>query len=208
MEFKNDYITQNFLSNTESTSLLNWVKTISNIQHSDNHHITEINKSLNGCSYMFDISKNDLTYKITTFQSGNNVINDDVPQIINDLINKITSLLNIPSKNIFLQVLHMNKGGKINPHYDMGLDGHITYKCNISLLSDKYTLFIDKESMIINQNDLYCFEASLYKHWTEKEFTSNNILLSFGFILPYSDLGRTEEDYRIRLSKRIVKHFQ
>jgi len=54
---------------------------------------------------------------------------------------------------------------------------------------------------------MYCFEASLYKHWT-KEFKSRRVFLSFGFILPYKILGRTEDDPRVRLSKRIEKHFQ
>ena len=42
----------------------------------------------------------------------------------------------------------MNKGGKINPHYDASIDGYINYKCNISVLSDRYDFFID--------NDLAC----------------------------------------------------
>jgi hypothetical protein len=69
-------------------------------------------------------------------------------------------------------------------------------------------LNVDKEIFDIQQSDLYCFEASLFKHWTEKEFNSKRILLSYGFILPYADLCRTEDDYRVRLSKRIEKYFQ
>ena len=40
------------------------------------------------------------------------------------------------------------------------------------------------------------------------EFNSKRILLSYGFIIPYNMLGRTEDDYRVRLSKRIEKYFQ
>ena len=59
----------------------------------------------------------------------------------------------------------------------------------------------------IQETDLYGFEASLYKHWTN-EFNSRRIFLSIGFILPYSILNRNENDPRIRLSKRIEKYFQ
>jgi len=34
------------------------------------------------------------------------------------------------------------------------------------------------------------------------------VFLSFGFIVPYSVVGRTENDPRVRLSKRISKYFQ
>jgi hypothetical protein len=54
---------------------------------------------------------------------------------------------------------------------------------------------------------LYCFEASLYKHWTE-EFNSRRVFLSFGFLVPYNVLGRNENDPRIRLSRRIENYFQ
>jgi hypothetical protein len=101
----------------------------------------------------------------------------------------------------------MNRGGKINPHYDAAIDGHINYKCNISVLSEDYDIFIGDEKELINQSDLYCFEASLYKHWTN-EFNSRRIFLSFGFIIPYSTVNRDENDPRVRLSKRISKYFQ
>jgi hypothetical protein len=55
---------------------------------------------------------------------------------------------------------------------------------------------------------MYCFEASLFKHWTPNKFDSRRILLSFGFLIPYKDLGRSEEDPRVRLSQRIEKYFQ
>jgi hypothetical protein len=59
------------------------------------------------------------------------------------------------------------------------------------VLSEDYKIFIDGSSPVIEQKDLYCFEASLYKHWTE-EFNSRRVFLSFGFIVPYSVVGRTE----------------
>lgn len=75
------------------------------------------------------------------------------------------------------------------------------------MLSEDYELFLDKKSIKIQETDLYGFEASLYKHWTN-EFNSRRIFLSFGFVLPYEILNRTENDPRVRLSKRINKYFQ
>ncbi len=101
----------------------------------------------------------------------------------------------------------MNTGGIIIPHYDTAIDGYINYKCNISISSENYKLYIDKSVLNVNETDLYCFEASLYKHWTDA-FNSKRILLSFGFAVAYNELNRSEDDFRIRLSKRIKKHFQ
>jgi hypothetical protein len=77
----------------------------------------------------------------------------------------------------------------------------------VSVLSEDYDFFIDKDSINIQQSDLYGFEASIYKHWTN-EFNSRRVFLSFGFIVPYNITGRNEDDPRIRLSKRIEKYFQ
>jgi hypothetical protein len=123
------------------------------------------------------------------------------------IIDRISNELNLPKENIFLQAVDMNKGGKINPHYDASINGYVNYKCNISVLSEDYDFFLDKEILKIQETDLYCFEASLYKHWTN-EFNSRRVFLSFGFILKYEDLGRDINDPRVRLSKRIEKYFQ
>ena len=101
----------------------------------------------------------------------------------------------------------MNKGGKINPHYDASLDGYINYKCNISVLSEDYNFFIGDDSLNVESTDLYGFEASLFKHWTN-EFNSRRVFLSFGFVLKYEDLGRDINDPRVRLSRRIENYFQ
>jgi hypothetical protein len=74
-------------------------------------------------------------------------------------------------------------------------------------LSEDYQIFIGEDTLNISETDLYCFEASLYKHWTN-EFKSRRVFLSFGFILPYENLGRDENDPRVRLSQRIYKYFQ
>jgi hypothetical protein len=187
--------------------IVTWLDSVNHNGNGSNHHLTELSKTLNGKSYMFDISKTPLTNYITKFQSISDVSNDTLPEFIHNIIDRISEEFNFPKDNVFLQSVDMNKGGKINPHYDASIDGYINYKCNISVLSENYNFFIDKESINIEETDLYGFEASLYKHWTN-EFNSRRVFLSFGFILPYEILKRTENDPRVRLSKRIEKHFQ
>lgn len=80
------------------------------------------------------------------------------------------------------------------------------FKCNLNVLPDKDRICVDKDSFNLLECDLYCFEASLFKHWldiNEKE----RIILSYGFLLPYNDLGWNENSPRVRLSQRIWKKF-
>ena len=200
-------IKKNFITNDEVNQIVNWVESVNHNGNDSNHHLTELSKSLNGVSYMFDISNTPLTNYITKFQSISNVSKELLPNFIGDIIDRISKDLNLKKDNVYLQAVDMRKGGKINPHYDVSIDGYINYKCNISVLSEDYDFFIDKESIKVEKTDLYCFEASLYKHWTN-EFNSRRIFLSFGFVLKYEDVGRTINDPRVRLSKRIEKYFQ
>lgn len=207
MESKNYKIVKNFLKNDERKLVIDWINSLKINQSITNHHIKEVRKSLNGNSYMFDISKTSETKHITTYQSSNNVINQDTPQIIENLIDRISDNIKIPKNRVFLQAIQMESGGKVSPHYDSSLPGFINYKCNISVLSDNYKFYIDKDIVNVNESDLYCFEASLYKHWSDT-FTSKRILLSFGFVLSYKELQRDINDPRVRLSERIQKYFQ
>ena len=196
-----------FITNDESNQIVNWIESINHIGNDSNHHLTELSKDLNGKSYIFDISNTPLTNYISKFQSISDVSKDPLPDFIHNIIDKISKEFNFPKENVFLQVVDMNTGGKINPHYDASIDGYVNYKCNISVLSEDYDLFLDKDTIKIQETDLYSFEASLYKHWTN-EFNSRRVFLSFGFILPYDVLGRNESDARVRLSQRITKYFQ
>ena len=200
-------IKKKFITEDEVNQIVNWIDSVNHNGNDSNHHLTELSKTLNGKSYIFDISKTPLTNYITKFQSISDVSNENLPEFIYKIIDRISEEFNFPKDNIFLQSVDMNKGGKINPHYDASIDGYVNYKCNISVLSEDYDFFIDKESINIEETDLYGFEASLYKHWTN-EFNSRRVFLSFGFILPYEILNRTENDPRVRLSKRIEKYFQ
>ena len=200
-------IKKKFITKDEVNQIVNWIDSVNHNGNDSNHHLTELSKTLNGKSYMFDISNTRITNYITKFQSISDVSKEPLPDFIYKIIDRISEEFNFPKDNVFLQSVDMNKGGKINPHYDASIDGYVNYKCNISVLSEDYDLFLDKESIKIQETDLYGFEASLYKHWTN-EFNSRRVFLSFGFILPYEILNRTENDPRVRLSKRIEKYFQ
>jgi hypothetical protein len=69
-----------------------------------------------------------------------------------------------------------------------------------------YKFYLENEIIDIEEKDIYCFEASLYKHWTN-EFNSKRVFLSFGIIIPYETMNISENDPRVRLSKRISKYF-
>jgi len=200
-------IIKNFISKDEATQIVNWIESVNHTGNDSNYHLTELSKVLNGKSYIFDISNTQLTNYITKFQSISKVSDEGLPEFIYNIIDRISQEFNFPKNNIFLQALDMNKGGKINPHYDAAIEGYINYKCNISVLSEDYDFFVDKEVVRIQETDLYGFEASLYKHWTN-EFNSKRIFMSFGFVLKYEDVGREANDPRVRLSKRINKYFQ
>ena len=207
MESENYKIVKNFISDDEVKLIVDWVDSLNPEEGDPNYHLSEISKTLKGKSCIIDISNTELTNYITNFQSVSKVSKQEVPTIIKTIFKRISEENNLPLDNIFIQAVDMNKGGKIQPHYDASLDGYINYKCNISVLSEDYKIFIGDSSPVIEQKDLYCFEASLYKHWTE-EFNSRRVFLSFGFIVPYDVVGRNEDDPRVRLSQRISKYFQ
>ena len=206
MESKNYKIKKNFISNQEVDLIIEWLNTLNHTGNDSNHHLTELGKSLNGKSYIFDISKTEATKIITKFHSVTDVSTDDLPDFIHNIFDRISTEFNLPKDNIYLQAVDMNKGGKINAHYDAGIDGYINFKCNISVKSEPYKFYLDKEILDVEERDIYCFEASLYKHWTE-QFNSRRVFLSFGIIIPYVTMNRNENDPRVRLSKRITKYF-
>jgi hypothetical protein len=207
LDLSNYKIKRGFITPTESKQIINWVDSISHVGNGANHHLSELSKELKGKTYMFDISDTPFTNYITKFQAVSDVSKEGLPNFIHAIIDRIAKEFHFPKDHVFLQAVDMNSGGKINPHYDASIDGHVNYKCNISVLSEDYELFLDKDAIMISEGDLYGFEASLYKHWTN-EFKSRRVFLSFGFILPYDVVGRTETDVRVRLSKRIERYFQ
>ena len=200
-------IKKNFITKDEAKQIVIWLDSVNHTGDDSNYHLSELSKVLNGKSCIFDISNTPITNYIAKFQSISDVSKEPLPEFIYKLIDKISETFKFPKDNIFLQAVDMKKGGKINPHYDASIDGYVNYKCNISVLSEDYDLYVGKESVKIQESDLYGFEASLYKHWTN-EFNSRRVFLSFGFVLKYEYVGRTINDPRVRLSKRIEKYFQ
>ena len=201
-------IFNDFIDETETIQIVDWISGLSSGTGMPNHHLGELSKSLNGSSTIFDISKTEKTGYITSFQSISGVRQEDVPKFIKDIITRISNKLSIPTDNVFLQAVDMHKGGTIQKHYDASIDGYINYKCNISVLAEDYKFCVDDSTLLIKQGDMYCFEASLYKHWTPEPFNSRRVMLSFGFVLPDEVLNRSEDDPRVRLSKRIERYFQ
>lgn len=200
-------ITKKFITKDEANQIVQWIDSVNHTGDDSNYHLSELSKTLKGKSCIFDISNTTLTNYITKFQSISDVSNDPLPDFIHVIIGRISNELNLPKENIFLQAVDMDKGGKINPHYDASLDGYVNYKCNISILSEDYDFYVGDEVVNIQETDMYCFEASLYKHWTN-EFNSRRVFLSFGFVLTYEDVNRKITDPRVRLSKRIERYFQ
>jgi len=196
-----------FINESDRQEVISYVDSIHENVILTDHHLKHLISKLNGMSYMYDISKTDMSNKITAFQSGGHVMKDDLPPVFYRLIDNITNTVGIPQEHMFLQVVDMDCGGTINKHYDAAFTGYVNYKCNISILAEDYEFYIDDQIVDVKQSDMYCFEASLYKHWTPI-FNSRRILLSFGFMVPYEMLGRNENDPRVRLSNRIEKYFQ
>ncbi len=208
MEPKNYKIIKGFLQKEDRNNVINYVNSLKQSISPNNHHLKYLIGKINGTSYMYDISKTELTGKITSYQSGGNVMSAELPDFFNGLINSVCKEVSIPKDHSFLQIVDMNKSGKIEKHYDASFNGFINYKCNISVSSEDYDFCVEKETINVKETDLYCFEASLYKHWTPNQFNSRRILLSFGFMIPYNHLGRDPNDPRVRLSNRIQRNFQ
>lgn len=197
----------NFITEAEKAIILEYIDNINIQSQLDNIHISEIYKKLNGNTYIYDISQTSTTKYLCDFQSSNNTLNIELPKIFHDISERISTALNINTDNLFLQIIDNHQNGKIVPHYDTSIDGYINYKCNICIIGEDYDINIDKDKLRITELDLYCFEASLYRHWTNT-FNSRRVILSYGFALPYDILDRNIDDPRVRLSIRISKKFQ
>ena len=207
MESKSYKIIKSFCHQSERVEVLKWIDSLNQSGQASNKHMERLADSLKGKALMFNQSQTELTNYISKFQAISDINISEVPQFILDIQLRIAQHFNFPIDNIFFQAVDMPQGGRIGVHYDASLTGFVNYKCNLSILSDDYNFYIDKETLGISQGDLYGFEASLYKHWTD-EFKSRRVFLSFGFILPYHILNRESDEPRVRLSQRIEKYFQ
>ena len=207
MESKSYKIVKSFCHQSERIEVLKWIDSLNQSGQASNKHMERLANSLKGKALMFNQSQTELTNYISNFQAISDINITEVPQSILDIQKRISDHFNFPMDNIFFQAVDMPQGGRIGVHYDASLTGFINYKCNLSILSEDYDFYVDKDILRISEGDLYGFEASLYKHWTD-EFKNRRVFLSFGFILPYDTLGRKSDDPRVRLSQRIEKYFQ
>lgn len=197
-----------FLRESERQEVLRFLDFLKLDLVPSNPHLRELIGRLNGVSYMFDISRSEISSRISDYQSSGLTLDIELPDVFHQISKRIQETLGISGNNSFLQIVNMGSGGTIGQHYDAAFDGYINYKCNVSVVSEPYDFCIGDSTIQVEEGDLYCFEASLYKHWTPKPFSSRRVLLSFGYMLTYQELDRSADDPRVRLSRRIQKYFQ
>lgn len=199
-------VIDNFISNEQQSEIFSYVMNgLVDGGESDNSHVKSVAAEINGTAMMCDMTKSNISSKVSKVHGGG--ILENVPLIFHNIKDQISERLNISKDNVFLQILSMQKGGKIKAHYDSGIPGFITYKCNIAVIAkDDYSIHVDKTNATIHEKSLYAFEANLYKHWVN-EYPSHRILLSYGFIIPNDELGYAEDDPRVRLFNRIYEHY-
>lgn len=171
-----------------------------------NEHIREVNAKTKGWSILCDFTKTSVSSTVAKFQ-GDSTLVQEVPDIYHRLAHRIADKLHLSSEHLFFQLIVLGENGKVSPHYDAGLPGYITYKCNIYVQGPPDVIFVDKNKIEIQELDLYHFEANLYKHWMEAK-NIKRIHLSYGFLIPYKDLGWDADSPRVRLSNKIWKFFQ
>ncbi len=66
---KNYKLVRNFISEEEKELIIKWVDSLEHNISDPNYHLSELSKSLNGKSCIFDISQTDFTKYISKFQS-------------------------------------------------------------------------------------------------------------------------------------------
>lgn len=195
-------IIHNFITEEESSLISNF--NFSHDNYIDNDHIREVNKATRGYSILCDMTQTDISREVSKSQ-GDNTLFEKTPPIFRDIGERIANTLQINKDHYFFQYIYLGDCGIVKPHYDAGMPGYITYKCNIFVNGpDLDSIYIDKNTYTIQKLDLYSFEANLYKHWMGSSVP--RIHLSYGFLLPYADLGWTDCP-RIRLSNRIWRTF-
>ncbi len=200
---------EGFISMQEQDEILAYGNTQQEVVPTEisNIHVKAISEKLKGSSITCDMTGTEVSSAASKYQ-GDVTCVSAVPQIFYDLKDKIANAININQEHVFFQFLTLNPAGKVPMHYDVAVPGFITYKCNVAVIGPEIDeIYIDKEVFSFPQHSLYCFEASLYKHWAIPS-TSKRIVLSYGFMLPYADLGWDINDPRVKLSNRIWKKFQ
>jgi hypothetical protein len=202
-------VSRSFVDREEMSVLLELVRGMDRpVANVENEHIRTVGEGLMGESHIYDISGTRESGYLAGFQSSGNTLEVSLlpPELVS-MSERVAEAAGVPPVNRFLQVVRMGAGGIIRRHYDTSMPGLVNFKCNLSLMSEDYIINVDKTRISVSEGDLYCFEASLYPHWSGT-FTMPRVLLSYGFGVPYADLGLEESDPRVRLSERIYKVFQ
>lgn len=196
----------NFLSSDERDEVINFASVGRPDSDIRNEHIRKVNAGTKGWSILYDVTKTNVSSTVAKFQ-GDTTCVAAVPDIFIRLIDRIASELSISKDHVFFQYIFVGSNGKVPSHYDAGVPGYITYKCNICVDGpEEDFIYVDKLKCSLFKNSLYCFEANLYKHWMDAS-DCNRIHLSYGFMLPYESLGWKESSPRVRMSNRIWKAF-
>lgn len=200
-------VINHFISEAERTEINTWVESYN--PHAvplENNPAKSISDQLNGYTLLYDISESDISKHISKFQ-GDRSTDNILPPVVSGLVDRITAVASINRDHVFMQLIVLNQGGIISPHYDASINGYINYKCNVCIAGPAVDrIYIDKSHVDVSPRDLYCFEASLLKHWADAVETQR-IVLSFGFMVPYEVLGWSANSPRVKLSKSIMKIF-
>lgn len=171
-----------------------------------NEHIRKINEGTKGFSILCDLTHTEVSETISNFQ-GDTTSVEKVPEFFHEIADRISDKAGVSNDHFFFQYIVLGAGGGVPKHYDAGMPGYVTYKCNVCISGpDPDILYVDKSEYNVCLGGLYCFEANLYKHWMrQSEFA--RVVLSYGFIVPLEELNYKDTDPRVRMSNRIWKSF-
>ena len=205
MNFK---LIENFISAQEREEILEYSKSQKDVVPGDikNVHVKAVNEQIKGSSITCDMTNTEVSKAASKYQ-GDSTCVTSVPELFYNIKDRISDEVKINKENVFFQFLQLKSGGAVPMHYDASAPGYITYKCNIPVIGPNTDdVHIDKSVFSFPMLSLYCFEANLYKHWANAS-DEKRIILSYGFIVPYADLGWKESDGRVRLSNKLWKKF-
>jgi len=197
-----------FYSNSFESEIPSLIKDLDHYalrQVDGNEHVRTTNAAINGHSVLYDLSNTPVSSEIADMQGGSTVeSHSDTPIHHEVVVERIRELTGITATDYFVQLINIGVGGRVIPHYDIPIDGYVTYKCNI-VLAGRHKIYVNKDPLTAMPGDMYCFEASLYKHWLNSH-PINIKIASYGFMIKYEDLGRSLDDPRVRMSRRILKY--
>jgi hypothetical protein len=205
MNFK---LIKDFISTTEQTEVLNYGELQQDVvyENIENIHVKAVNEQIKGSSITCDMTGTEISKAAAKYQ-GDTTCVPFVPELFYNIKDRISNEIGINKEHVFFQFLQLKSGGAVPMHYDVSAPGYITYKCNIPVIGPETDeVYIDKSIFSFPMLSLYCFEANLYKHWANA-CAQKRIILSYGFIVPYADLGWKESDGRVRLSNKLWKIF-